>query len=99
VKHWGWSFDVETPPLSRSSPNPNNSFGRKKDNKNKYARTNFQQQQARETQGFIPRFNSPLRLVYVLIVEVTTKVGVFFTSLPHSSNHKGKLELFTIKQG
>jgi hypothetical protein len=36
---------------------------RRRDNKNKYARTNFQQQQARETQGFIPRFNSPLRLV------------------------------------
>jgi hypothetical protein len=99
VKRWGWSFDVETPRLGISSPNPKNSFGRKKDNKNKYARTNFQQQQARETPGFIPRFNSPLGLVYVLVVKVTTKVRVFFTSLPHSSNHKGKLEFITRKQG
>jgi hypothetical protein len=43
------------------------------------------------------RFNSPLRLVYVLIVEVTTKVRVSFTFLPLSSNHKGKLEFFTRK--
>jgi hypothetical protein len=99
VKRWGWPFDVETPPLGRSSPNPKNSFGRKKDNKNKYVRTNFQQQQARETQGFILRFNSPLRLVYILIIEVTTKVRVSFTSLPHSSNYKGKLEFFTRKHG
>jgi hypothetical protein len=69
---------------------------RRRDNKNKYARTNFQQE-ARETQRFIPRFNSPLRLVYILIVEVTTKVGVSFTSLPLSSNHKGILEFFTRK--
>jgi hypothetical protein len=40
-------------------------------------------------------FNSPLRLVYVLVVEVTTKVGVSFTSLPLSSNNQGKLGFFT----
>jgi hypothetical protein len=71
----------------------------RRDNKNKYARTNFQQQQACTTQGFILMFNSPLRLVYVLIVEATSKVEVSFTSLPHSNNHKGKLEFFTRKQG
>jgi hypothetical protein len=32
---------------------------------------------------------TPQRSSYVLIVEVTTKVGVFSTSLPPSSNHKG----------
>ena len=40
---------------------------------------------------------TPLRSSYVLVVEVTTKVGVFYTSLPLSSNHKGKLEFFTRK--
>jgi hypothetical protein len=39
----------------------------------------------------------PLKLVYVLVVEMTTKVGVSFTSLPLSSSHKGKLEFFTRK--
>jgi hypothetical protein len=99
MKRWGWSFDAERSPLGRSIPNPKRSFGEEERQQNKYARTNFQQQQARETQGFIPRFNSPLRLVYVLVVEVTTKVEVSFTFLPHSSNHKGKLEFFTRKQG
>jgi hypothetical protein len=49
------------------------------------------------TQKFIPRFNLPLRLVYVLVVEVTTKVGVSFTSMPLSTNHKGKPEFFARK--
>jgi hypothetical protein len=98
VKHWGWSFDAERSPLCRSSPNPKRSFGEEERQQNKYARTNFQQQQqARKTQGFIPRFNSPLKLVYVLVVEVTTKVGVSFTSLPLSKQPQRSLEFSTKK--
>jgi len=45
-----------------------------------------------------PKVQLPLRLAYAFfVVEVTMKVGVSFTSLPLSSNHKGKLEFFTRK--
>jgi hypothetical protein len=58
---------------------------------------NDKQQQARRTQDLSRGSVTPQRSSYILVVEVTTKVGVSFTSLPPSKQPQRSLDIFTKK--
>ena len=101
VKYWGCSFDARRSPLRRSSPNPKRRVGEEdKPTKSKYDRTNHNNNNNNKHVGhkdLSQGSTTPQRSSYVLVVEVTTKVGVSSTSLPLSKQPQRLLELFTKK--
>ena len=85
MKCWGCSFDAGRLPFRRSSPNPKRTVGEEEEtNKNKYDSTNLNNNKHVGHKDLSQGWVTPQRSSYVLVVEVTTKVGVSFTSLPLS---------------
>ena len=98
VKCWGCSFDTGRPQLHRSSPNPKRRVGEEdKPTKNKYDRTNHNNNKHAGHKDLSRGSATLQRSSYVHVVEVTTKVGVSSTSLPLSKQPQRLLELFTKK--
>ena len=101
MKCWGCSFDAGRSPLCRSCPNPKRRVGEEdKPTKSKYDRTNHNNNNNNKHVGhkdLSQGSTTPQRSSYVLVVEVTTKVGVCFTFLPLSKQPQRSLEVFTKK--
>ena len=84
--------------LHRSSPNPKRRVGEEEEtNKNKYDSTNLNNNKHAGHKDLSRGSATPQRSSYVLVVEVTTKVGVSSTSLPLSKRPQRSLELSTKK--
>ena len=98
LKCWGCSFDAGRSPLHRSSPNPKRRVGEEdKPTRNKYDRTNHNNNKHVGHKNLSRGLANPQRSSYVLVVEVTTKVRVSYTSLPLLKQPQRLLELFTKK--
>ena len=96
VKMLGHSLDAVMPPNHRSSPNPKIKFGRQRDKHIQVISSNHNNKHTWHkdlSQGSA----TPQRSSYVLVVEVTTKVGVFSTSLPLSKQLQRSLDVSTKK--
>ena len=92
MKCWGCSFDTErSPPLRGSSPNPKMKFGRERDKQIQVISSNHNNKHMGH-KDLSWGSATPQRSSYFLVVEVTTKVGVSFTSLPHSRKPQRALE-------
>ena len=96
VKMLGYSLNAVMPPNRRSSPNPKMKFKRERDKQIQVISNNHNNKHTGH-KDLSRGLATPQRSSYVLVVEVTTKVGVSSTSLPLPSNHKGQLEFFTRK--
>ena len=92
----GHSLDAVMPPNSRSSLNPKIKFGRERDKQIQVISSNHNNKHMGH-KDLSRGSATPLRSSYVLVVEVTTKVGVFSTSLPLSKRPQRSLELSTKK--
>ena len=95
--HCSCSFDAERSPLHRSSPNPKKIFREEETHKNKSDSTSLNNNKHAGHKDLSRRSATPQRSSYVLVVEVTTKVGVSFTSLPLSKQPQRSLEVSTKK--
>jgi hypothetical protein len=85
VKVLGHFLDAEKPPNHRPSLNPKREVeGEKETNKYKQYRANHNNNKHAEDKDLSQGSATPQRSFYVLVVEVTTKVRVSFTSLPLS---------------
>ena len=96
VKMLGHSLDAVMPPNHRSSPNPKMKFKRDRDKQIQVISSNHTNKHIGHkdlSQGSA----TPQRSSYVLVVEVTTKVEVYSTSLPPSKRPQRSLELSTKK--
>jgi hypothetical protein len=83
-----------TPPNCRSGLTPKNMLEGESDDQIQLIPSNHNNNKHIEHKDLSRGSATPLSSAYILVVEVTTKVGVSFTSLPLSSNHKGQLEFF-----
>ena len=79
------------------SPNPKKSFGDEETNKNKNDSTSVNNNKHVGHKDLSQGLATPQTSSNVLVVEVTTKVGVSFTSLPHSKQPQRSLEVSTKK--
>jgi hypothetical protein len=94
----GHFLDAENPPNHRSRPNPKREAERERQAKiSNTKQITTTTRRSMQDKGFIPRFGNPQRSSYILVVEVTTKVGVSFTSLPLSKQPQRSLEFSTKK--
>ena len=96
VKMLGHSLDAITPPNRRSSPNPKMKLGRERDKQIQVIYSNHNNKHTGH-KDLSRGLATPQRSSYVLVVEVTTKVRVSFTSLPLSKRPQRSLELSTKK--
>ena len=96
VKMLGHFFDAVMPPNRRSSPNPKMKLGRERDKQIQVISSNHNNKHTGH-KDLSRGSATPQRSSYVLIVEVTTKVGVSFTSLPLSKQPQRSLELSSKK--
>ena len=96
VKMLGPSLDAVMPSNRRSSPNPKMKFGRERDKHIQVISNNYNNKHTGH-KDLSWGSTTPLRSSYILVVEVTTKVGVFSTSLPLSKWPQRSLELSTKK--
>ena len=93
VKMLGHSLDAVMPPNSRSSLNPKIKFGRERDKQIQVISSNHNNNNKHAGHKDLSQGSAtPQRSFYVLVVEVTTKVGVSSTSLPHSRKPQRSLE-------
>jgi hypothetical protein len=84
------------PPICRSGPNPKSKFEKERDNQIQMNPSNRNNTTSMQDTIIYLKVRQQLRSAYVLVVEVITKVGLSFTSLPVSRNHKGQLK-FSIR--
>ena len=96
VKMLGHSLDAVMPPNRRSSPNPKMKFGRERDKQIQIISSNHNNKHTGH-KDLSRGSTTPQRSSYVLVVEVTTKVIVYSTSLPLSKRPQRSLELSTKK--
>ena len=93
----GHSLDAEVPPNRRSGPNPKMKFRRERDKQIQVISSKHNNNKHAGHKDLSRGSATPQRSSYVLVVEVTTKVGVFFTSSPLSKQPQRSLELSTKK--
>ena len=96
VKMLSHSLDAVMPLNRRLSPNPKMKFGRERDKQIQVISSNHNNKYTGQ-KDLSRGSTTPQRSSYVLIVEVTTKVGVSSTSLPLSKHPQRSLELSTKK--
>jgi len=91
------SLDAVMPPNRRSSPNPKRRVGKE----DKPRKTNMIAKITITTctwdKNLFRGLITPQRSSYILVIEVTIKVGVSSTSLPLSKQPQRLLQLFTKK--
>jgi hypothetical protein len=90
-------LDAENPPIIDCDQSLRGRLGERETKQIQVIASKSQQQQAHETKDLSRGSATPLRSSYILIVEVTIKVEVSFTSLPLSRQPQRSLEVFTKK--